>query len=229
MVSFPYLPGAGSQFFQGFSVFVGALLTFGSAGAIGNIVAGTVLTYTRAFHLGDMVRLGETTGVVIEKTLLVTRLRTIEHEKVTIPNGSVLASSVVNFSAGAAAGGFVLTVRAGIGYDVDWRTVHRLMLDGAGQTPQILADPAPQVWQTNLGDYAVHYELRVWTDQPVAMFETHSTLRRNVLDAFNWAGVEIMTPSILAHRDASGQAIPQEAFPKRSARRGIAVEVDGRG
>jgi len=228
MVSFPYLPGSGSQFFQGFSIFVGALLTLGSAGAIGNIVAGTVLTYTRAFHLGDMVRLGETTGVVIEKTLLVTRVRTIENEKVTIPNGSVLASSVVNFSAGATAGGVVLIVRAGIGYDVDWRTVHRLMLEGAGQTQHILADPAPQVWQTNLGDYAVQYELRAWTDQPVAMFETHSTLRRNVLDAFNRAGVEIMTPSILGHRDASGLAIPPDAFPDRPTRRGIAVDVDRR-
>lgn len=106
---------------------------------------------------------------------MVTSLRTLAHEEVTIPNGSVLASSVVNFSAGAAAGGFVLTVRAGIGYDVDWRTVHRLMLEGAAQTQHILADPAPQVWQTNLGDYAVQYELRVWTDQPVAMFEIHST------------------------------------------------------
>jgi small-conductance mechanosensitive channel len=228
MVSFPYLPGAGSQFFQGFSVFVGALLTLGSAGAIGNIVAGTVLTYTRAFHVGDMVRLGEAYGIVIERTLLVTRLRTIEKQEVTIPNGSVLASSVVNFSAGAAAGGFVLTVRAGIGYDVDWRTVHRLMLEGAAQTEHIRADPAPQVWQTNLGDYAVQYELRAWTDQPVAMFEIHSTLRRNVLDAFNRAGVEIMTPSILGHRDASGLAIPPEAFPKRATRGGIAVNVERR-
>jgi small-conductance mechanosensitive channel len=226
MVSFPYLPGAGSQFFQGFSVFVGALLTLGSAGAIGNIVAGTVLTYTRAFHPGDMVRLGETYGVVIEKNLLVTRLRTIEHEEVTIPNGSVLSGSVVNFSVGTTTGGFVLTVRAGIGYDVDWRTVHRLLLEGAAQTPNILADPAPQVWQAALGDYAVQYELRAWTDRPVAMFETHSTLRRNVLDAFNRAGVEIMTPSILAHRDASGLAIPPDAFPDPPARRGIAVRVD---
>ena len=228
MVSFPYLPGSGSQFFQGFSVFVGALLTLGSAGAIGNIVAGTVLTYTRAFHPGDMVRLGETYGVVIEKNLLVTRLRTIENEEVTIPNGSVLSGSVVNFSAGTTAGGFVLTVRAGIGYDVDWRTVHRLMRDGAAQTPDILADPAPQVWQTALGDYAVQYELRAWTDNAAAMFETHSTLRRNVLDAFNRAGVEIMTPSILAHRDASGLAIPPDAFPDRPPGRGIAVNVDRR-
>ena len=135
-------------------------MTLGSGGAIGNIVAGTVLTYTRAFHPGEMVRLGETHGVVLERTLLVTRLRTIEHEEVTIPNGSVLAGSVGNYSAGSTAGGIVLTVRAGIGYDVDWRTVHRLMLDGAGQTPHILADPPPQVWQTDLGDYAVQYELR---------------------------------------------------------------------
>ena len=60
------------------------------------------------------------------------------------------------------------------------------------------------------------------------MFETHSTLRRNVLEAFNRAGVEIMTPSILGHRDASGLAIPPDAFPDQPARRGIAVNVDRR-
>jgi len=229
MVSFPYLPGAGAQFFQGFTVFVGALLTLGSAGAIGNIVAGTVLTYTRAFRVGDRVRLGETYGVVIEKTLLVTRVRTIDNEEVTIPNGTVLAGAVVNYSARAAAGGLVLTVRAGIGYDVDWRTVHRLMQEAAAQTEHILADPAPQIWQKDLGDYAVEYELRASTNRPEAMLEIRSTLCRNVLDAFNRAGVEIMTPSILAHRDASGLAIPQDAFPLRSPRRGIAVDVDGRG
>jgi len=65
-----------------------------------------------------------------------------------------------------------------------------------------------------------------WTDNAVAMFETHLTLRRNVLDAFNRAGVEIMTPSILAHRDASGPAIPPDAFPDRPARPGIAVRLD---
>ena len=63
-------------------------MTLGSAGAIGNIVAGTVLTYTRAFRVGDRVRLGETYGVVLEKTLLVTRVRTLENEEVTIPNGT---------------------------------------------------------------------------------------------------------------------------------------------
>jgi small-conductance mechanosensitive channel len=229
MLSFPFLPGAGSQFFQGFTVFIGALITLGSAGAIGNIVAGTVLTYTRAFHVGDMVQIGGTHGVVIERNLLVTRVRAIENEEVTIPNSTVLSSAVVNFSSRGSTGGVVLKVSAGIGYGVDWRTVHGLMIDAAGRTEHILEDPSPQVWQTNLGDYAVNYELRAWTNRPEAMFEIHSSLRRNVLDVFNRAGVEIMTPSVRAHRDASDLAIPPEVFPTRGSARGIAVDVDRKG
>ncbi len=225
MVSYPYLPGSKSQFFQGFSVFVGALITFGSSGAIGNIVAGTLLTYTRAFRMGDMVNIGDCTGVVIDKSLLVTRVRTSKNEEVSIPNGNVLSGSVLNYSSRAASEGVVLTVAAGIGYDVDWRTVHRLMIDGALATPYILHNPPPKVWQSSLGDYAVNYELRALTDNALEMWDTYSLLRQNVLDAFNKAGVEIMTPSIFAHRDASGLAVPVEQFPNREEPKGIAVSL----
>ena len=164
MVSYPYLPGASSRFFQGFSVFIGALVTFGSSGAIGNIISGIVLTYTRAFHIGDMVRIGDTTGTVLEKTLLVTRLRTNRNEEMTIPNGAVLSNAVQNYTARASAGGLALTVTAGIGYDVDWRRIHELMTEAARRTEHILTEPAPLVLQTSLGDFAVEYELRAWTD-----------------------------------------------------------------
>ncbi len=225
MVSYPYLPGSKSQFFQGFSVFVGALITLGSSGAIGNVVAGSLLTYTRAFRLGDMVKIGDFTGIVIEKSLLVTRLRTPSNEEVSIPNGNVLSGSVLNYSARAAKEGVVLSVAAGIGYDVDWRTVHALMLEGARATDLITQDPPPVIWQTALGDYAVNYELRAATSNADRMWDTYSLLRQNVLDAFNRAGVEIMTPSIFAHRDASGLAVPDEQFPYKPRPAGIAVEV----
>ena len=80
MVSFPYLPGANSAFFHGFSLFVGALLTFGSSGAIGNLLAGTLLTYARAFRVGDVVSIEGVRGKITEKTLLATRLVTARHE-----------------------------------------------------------------------------------------------------------------------------------------------------
>lgn len=226
MVSYPYLPGASSRFFQGFSVFIGALVTFGSSGAISNIVSGIVLTYTRAFRIGDMVRIGDATGTVLEKTLLVTRLRTNRNEEMTIPNGAVLSNTVQNYTARASAGGLALTVTAGIGYDVDWRRVQELMTEAARRTEHILIDPAPLVLQTSLGDFAVEYELRAWTGRADEMLVTNSNLRRNVLDAFNTAGIEIMTPNVLAHRDASVLAVPEERFPHRLAARGIAVDVN---
>ena len=225
MVSLPYLPGAGSQFFQGFSVFVGALITFGSSGAINNIMSGITLTYTSAFRTGDLVRIGDSVGFVRERSLLVTRIVTFQNESITIPNSAILSTSILNYTHLAASQGLVLNVNAGIGYDVDWRTVHRLMIEGARRTEHILSDPAPCVWQTELGDYAVSYQLRAWSDKADLMFETHSNLRANVLDEFNRAGVEIMTPSIFAHRDASGLAIPLEQLPDRPAPRGIAVDV----
>jgi small-conductance mechanosensitive channel len=225
MVSLPYLPGAGSQFFQGFSLFVGALVTFGSTGAISNIMSGITLTYTNAFRPGDFIRIGDTVGFVRERSLLVTRIVTIQNESITIPNSAILSTSILNYTSLAASKGLVLTVNAGIGYDVDWRTVHRLMIEGARRTENILSDPPPCVWQTELGDYAVSYQLRAWSDKADLMYETHSSLRANVLDEFNRAGVEIMTPSIFAHRDASGPAIPLEQLPDRPVPRGIAVDV----
>lgn len=54
----------------------------------------------------------------------------------------------------------MLTVSAGIGYDVDWRTLHKLIIERALATEHVLRDPAPVVWPSALADYAVNYELR---------------------------------------------------------------------
>jgi small-conductance mechanosensitive channel len=226
MVSFPYLPGASSAFFRGFSVFVGALVTFGSSGLIGNVLAGILLTYTRAFKVGDVVQIEGVYGKVAEKTLLVTRLITAGNEHVAIPNGKVLTNAVTNYSAHGLGPGVAVSVTATIGYDVDWRTVHKLLIDGATRTEQIATEPAPRVMETSFGNYSVEYVLRAWTTASDEIFETYAALRRNVLDAFADGGVEIMTPTVLSHRDASELAVPLERFPDRPQLRGIRVSLD---
>lgn len=226
MVSFPYLPGANSAFFRGFSVFVGALVTFGSSGLIGNILSGILLTYTRAFKVGDVVQIEDVYGEVAEKTLLVTRLVTAGKQRVAIPNGKVLTNAVINYSTHGLGPGVAVSVSATIGYDIDWRTVHKLLIDGATRTDQIATEPAPRVMEASFGNYSVQYELRAWTKTSDEIFETYAALRRNVLDAFSEGGVEIMTPTILSHRDASELAVPTERFPGRPQPRGIRVTLD---
>ena len=72
----------------------------------------------------------------------------------------------------------------------------------------------------------MEYELRAWTKTAEGLFESQAALLRNVLDAFADGGVEIMTPTILSHRDASDLAVPIERLPNRPRPRGIRVVVD---
>ena len=207
----PHLPLANSGFFQGVSLLVGAMVTLGSSSAVSNLVSGTVLIYTRGFQIGDYVEIGDTFGEVVERSLLKTQLRTPLNEIVTIPNSRVLNASIVNFSTDARERGLVLSTTVGIGYDVDWRTVHELLERAAGRAGHVLAEPPPHVIQKGLDDFAVSYELRASTRRADLMPAIRSELRQNVLDAFNEAGVEILSPRYSAVRDGNPSTIARRS------------------
>ena len=120
--AFPYIPGSQSPAFQGISIFLGLLVSLSSSSALSNIIAGTILTYTRAFRLGDIVRIGETFGEVTVKRLLVTQVRTYKNVAVSIPNSLILTTQVLNYTTLAAERGLIVHTSVTIGYDAPWRT-----------------------------------------------------------------------------------------------------------
>jgi small-conductance mechanosensitive channel len=214
VAAFPYVPGSNSDAFKGITLFLGAILSLGSTGAISNMVSGVVLTYMRPFHIGDRVQIADTTGDVIEKSLLVTRVRTIKNEEITIPNSMILNAHIVNYSALARGGGLILHTTVNIGYDTPWRQVHELLVAAARATEYILTEPAPFVLQTSLDDYYVSYELNAYTDQPGLMANLYGVLHQNIQDRFNEAGVEIMSPHYTSLRDGNRTTIPAEYLPQ---------------
>jgi small-conductance mechanosensitive channel len=210
---FPYIPGSSSPVFKGISIFVGFLVSMGSTSLVANIVAGIVITYTRGLKLGDRVQIGDTIGDVVERTSLVTRVRTIKNVVVSIPNAKVLQHEIINYSAEARERGLILHTSITIGYDVPWRQVQHLMISAALETTYILKSPPPFVLKTNLDDSYISYELNAYTNMPVRMVEIYSELHQNILDQFNQAGVEIMSPSYLAFRDGKASTIPPIDHP----------------
>ncbi|WP_233168624.1 mechanosensitive ion channel family protein [Hymenobacter sp. BT523] len=214
VVIFPYLPGSESPVFKGVSVFLGFLFTFGSAGSLSNIVAGLVLTYMRAYKLGDRVKIGDVTGDIIEKNLLVTRIRTIKNEEITIPNSSIMSSYTTNFSSAAPTLGLVLHTTVTIGYDVPWAQVHQLLVAAATQAEGVLAEPAPFVLQTSLDDFYVSYQLNAYTREASRQAAIYSRIHQHIQDQFNAAGVEIMSPHYRAARDGNQTTIPADYLPK---------------
>ena len=148
----PYLPGSSSGAFKGISVMVGILVSIGSSSSVGNAIAGLILTYMRSFKVGDRVRIDGTEGVVVEKSLLVTRIRTLKNERVTIPNGEILSNPIVNLTYSAHNYNLTIFTSVTIGYDVEWRRVHELLLNAAQSVEEVLEDPAPFVLQVALND-----------------------------------------------------------------------------
>jgi small-conductance mechanosensitive channel/GNAT superfamily N-acetyltransferase len=213
VVVFPYLPASDSAAFAGVSVFFGVLLSLSSSSAISNGIAGVVLTYTGAFRLGDRVKVGDNFGDIIETSMLVTRMRTIKNEDVTIPNSLVLSTSMTNYSRQAGTMGLILHTSVTIGYDAPWRTIHGLLIEAARATPEILETPAPFVWQTALNDFYVTYEINAYTANARDMVNTYAVLHANIQDAFFAAGVEIMSPHFTAVRDGNTVTIPEANRP----------------
>ena len=227
---YPYLPGSDTAAFKGISIFLGILVSFGSSSAIANVVAGIVMTYMRPFQIGDRVKIADTEGDVVSRTLLITRVRTIKNVNVTIPNATVLASHIINYNSSAKQRGLILHTSVSIGYDAPWRRVHELLIAAAEATDGVLQNPKPFVFQTALHDFYVNYELNAYTEKPNEMARIYSDLHENIQDKFNEAGVEIMSPHYTALREGNRIALPEENLPKGYRAPGFRVsrpETDG--
>ena len=207
---YPYLPGAKSGVFQGISVFIGLIVSLGSSTVIGNLIAGLVITYMRPFKLGDRIQLNDTTGNVIEKTPLVTRIKTPKNEVVTIPNSFIMSSHTVNYSASAREYGLIIHSEVTIGYDVPWRQVHQLLIEAALNTPGVIDDPRPFVLETSLSDWYPVYQINAYIREADKLAQIYSDLHQNIQDRFNEAGIEIMSPHYMAMRDGNESTIPKD-------------------
>lgn len=212
---FPYLPGSDSPIFQGVSVFLGFLFTFGSAGSLSHIIAGIVLTYMRLFKIGDRVKIGDVVGDVIEKSMLVTRVRTIKNEIISIPNSTVMSSHTTNFTNEAENGkGLIMHTTVTIGYDVPWKEMHQALLNAADRTDLLLKDPKPFVLQTSLDDFYVSYQINAYTKEPNKQASIYSQLHQNIQDCCNEVGIEILSPHYRAARDGNMITIPTDYLGK---------------
>jgi len=205
---YPHIPGSSSKAFQGVTIFIGALVSFGSTSAIANVIAGIVITYMRPYQIGDRVKIQGTYGDVIERSMLVTRIKTLKHEIVTIPNANIIGSHIINYSSNSKKEGVILHTSITLGYDVPWKTAEKLLIEAAQKSIHIESNPKPFVLQTSLDDNYVSYEINAFSKQEKKMPLIYSDIHKNILDLFNNAGVEILSPSYIAARDGNLTTIP---------------------
>ena len=193
VVIFPYLPGSDSRVFQGVTVFLGILFSIGSTSAIGNLVAGFVITYMRSFKIGDRVKIEDTIGFVVEKNIMVVRLKTHKNEYVTFPNIKILGSSIINYNTSSDEDeeGLIIYAEVTFGYSTPWQTVHDILVNAALATEYVQKTPKPYVLQTSLDDFYACYQINCYTKDVSKVPAIYTMLYENIQNGFREAGLDM--------------------------------------
>jgi small-conductance mechanosensitive channel len=159
------------------------------------VVAGLVLTYMRSFKLGDRVKVGDVLGDVVEKTPFAIRIKTSKKEIITVPNGTLLSSNVVNFStSGDEKHGVIIYMPFSISHDVPWRKAVELINEAARKTKLVLDEPAPFVLVNNFGSNSTELEINIYTNEPEEQLFIFSELNNNIRDLFEQHGISMVAP-----------------------------------
>lgn len=194
VLAYPYLPGSGSDAFKGISVLLGLMVSLGSSGMINQVMSGFVLLYSGSVRSGEYIKLGEIEGTITEMGILAVKLLTPSREFLTIPNAVMISNPTTNFSRLRKETGVPVTTIVTIGYDVPWRQVHQLLNRAATETAGMVEKAEPKVIQKALSDWYAEYTLVGYAADPKKRNTILSELNGRIQDAFNEAGIQIMSP-----------------------------------
>jgi small-conductance mechanosensitive channel len=190
--------------FAGYGNFLQSLATVAAAAtlAIGfamqdvlaNFVAGVFIFTDKPFKIGDWIEWDGNSGVVEDISFRVSRVRTFDNELLTVPNSQLTDGVIKN---PVAKGKLRLQVPFGIGYDDDIERANEIILEEAHDHPDIMADPAPSVRLTSLGDSSVVLTARLWIDDPsrADFVKTRGQYVTAVKERFDEAGINIPYPN----------------------------------
>lgn len=161
-----------------------------------NVLGGFTLLTTHPFHSGDYVDIGDQSGTVTQIDMSYTRLVTPDNKVVCIPNSTVLASEVVNYSANDTRRA---QIRVSAGYEAPTqKVIDALVL--AATVDNALLEPAPFAAVESYGDNAINYVLRFWT-KTGDFWDVYFAVNQRIKTIFDEQGIPMTYPHLNVHFD----------------------------
>ncbi len=169
-----------------------------------DLIGGFTLLYTAPFHSGDFVEIAGQSGTVKEIGMAYTKLLTPDNKLVQIPNSSVVATQITNYSC-TGKRRVEVTVRASYSAPVDKVLA---ALQQAAQVDGILPEPPIYTAISGYGEHAVSYVVRVWCETD-RYWNVYNAIVYNVKTVFDQNGIAMTYPHLNVHLDA------QDGSPNR--------------
>jgi small-conductance mechanosensitive channel len=177
------------------SAIVGLILGFGMQDTVNNIASGTWIAALRPIDIGEVVTINGMTGKVNAVGILATELLTPDNTFITIPNGEVWGSPIVNYTRMPTRR---VDVSVGIGYAESVDRAVQVAIDLMKSHDLVTGDPEPAGVVTELGDSSVNLQLRAWA-QTADYWAVKGDLTKGILEALTAEGIEIPFPQLDVH------------------------------
>lgn len=156
-----------------------------------NVIGGFVLLYTQPFHSGDYVEVGVEAGTIMEIGMTYTKLQTPDNKVISIPNATVVAGDIVNYSV---TGTRRVDVNIQAAYTADSAMVMEALREAA-LVDKILPDNPPNVVITGYTETAVMYSVRVWS-KTEDYWDIMFAINKNVKRIFEEQGIQSAFPHV---------------------------------
>ena len=173
----------------------GAALALALQGSLSNMAGGLMLLIFRPFRVGDFLEACGNSGTVIEVGIFYTVLKTGDNRHVTIPNGSLLNSVMINYSKEQ---NRRVDIELDVAYGTDVEAAKDLVLSIINQHEKVLTDPAPFIRMTDMADSSLKITLRVWTDS-ADYWAVKFDLTESINKAFAENNISIPFPQMDVH------------------------------
>jgi small-conductance mechanosensitive channel len=191
-----------------FSGAVGLAVGFGLQKTFGNLIAGIILLMDRSIKPGDVIAVGDSFGHVTKIGVRAVSVVTRDGKEHLIPNENLMTQEVENWSYSSR--DVRVHIPVGVAYDCDLPLAQRLMVEAAGASPRVLANPVPTVWLRAFGESSVDHEILVWIRDPEAgVGNVQSEVLNRLWVLFKENGIEIPFPQ----RDIRVKEWPGKAAP----------------
>lgn len=166
-----------------------AVLAIGMAleSNIANVANGIVIISSKMFRKGDFISVDGVDGSVDEINFLFTTLITPDNKRVTIPNSTIVGSSVVNFGSNK-------TRRVDftfcVAYESDVELVKKVVLAVMESDGRVLLDPKPFCSLKTLGESSLDFFANCWCDN-CDYWGVYFYIVENVYNEFKRNGISV--------------------------------------
>ena len=211
IISILYQLGFTLMAFLGAAGIAGIAIGFASQTSVSNIISGIFLISEQPFQVGDLIRVGDTTGVVLSIDLLSIKLRTFDNQHIRIPNESLIKNQVNNITRFPIRR---LDIELGVAYKEDINHVKAVLSKVAERNPYCLDEPEPLILFKNFGDSALEFLFAVWCVK-ADYLKLRLTIMQEIKEGFDAEGIEIPFPHRTLYAGSVTEPFPVKIVDKK--------------